>query len=166
MNSANIKEWWSNLALREKQAVMIGSSLLGLFILYSGIWSPFLNYIDSMRTRIVSEQKTLNWMQTADAEIAKMKDHSGAKAKSVTPVVMLSLLQKQVTHDGLGPYMSQLKQTSNESIQMHFQKVEFDKLMAMLTTILKEQNVTISQMAVSAESTLGVVNADVTVKLG
>jgi general secretion pathway protein M len=168
MNEWRIKmnEWWTSLALREKQAVSIGGSLLGLFIFYMAIWSPYLDRVDNMRQRIQTEQKTLSWMEAADKEIHKIENQSQQKSEAATPVVLLSYLQKQVTRTGLESSLSQLKQSSNDSIEMHFQKADFDKLVGMLISVAREQNIAISQMSATADNTPGMVAADVVLRLG
>lgn len=162
---AKLKEWWFNLALREKQALILGMSLLQIFIVYQFIWLPCTNHVSTMRARILKDQKILTWMRAADKEIAKVEGQSKSKSKVVSPVVLLDLLQKQINSAGLEQYLSQLKQANNEAIEMHFQKVDFDKMVRLLTTISKEQHISIIQMSVLAESTPGKVNAEVILKL-
>jgi general secretion pathway protein M len=161
-----IKEWWFSLALREKQAVVLGGTVAALFIVYQFIWSPLIQRTDTMRKRIVAQEKTLLWMQGADKEIEKLasqQSNGGYKALSV--VVLLSLMQKQVNHAGLEQQLTQLKQASNESVEMHFQKIDFDKLIAMLMKVVKEERISIAQLSVKAEDTPGIVNADVILKI-
>ncbi len=158
------KEWWSQLALREKQAVMLGGPLLIIFILYQWIWSPYLDYVNGMRKRIGTEQKLLLWMQEADAAINKIAGQSKTKIKAVSPVMLLSVMKKQVNKAGLEQYLTQLKQATNESIELHFQKIEFDKLIKVIISVMKEQPVSILQMSVVADNTPGIVNADIILK--
>jgi len=161
-----LKEWWINLALREKQAVMAGSILLGLFIVYQWMWTPYLNHIASMREKITHDQKTLLWMQSADQAIQKVESKSIAKNKPVSLVVFLSQMQKQIKQSGLGQFLTQLKQSGNESIEIHFQKVEFEKLIKFLTTVMKTYPVSISHLTLVAADSSGYVNADIVIKQG
>mgnify|MGYP001226923991 CR=1 FL=1 len=160
-----LKEAWANLAMREKRMVTAGGAFLGIFIVYQWIWTPLLNHVATLRNRIAANQKTLVWMQSADKAIQKMEGRTNIKAKRTSPVGLLSLLQKQINHAGLEQQLIQLKQTTNDSVEMHFQKVEFDKLLKLLMTVVKEQSVFISQMSVTAENTPGLVNADIILKL-
>jgi type II secretory pathway component PulM len=163
----NAKEWWLALTPREKQTVSIGGSALAIFIIYAGIWSPYLNHVSTMRARIKSQQKLLLWMQAADQEINKIEKQSpGTSGKTIAPVVLLSLIKKQVDHAGLTENLTQLKQSSNAAIEMHFQKVGFDKLSSLLIAAAKQYNVAVVQMSVTAESTPGIVNADIVLKNG
>jgi type II secretory pathway component PulM len=160
-----LKNWWSNLKVREQQAIMIGGTVIGVFIIYQFIWSALVNHVAAMRHQIVTEQKELVWMQAADKEIQQIEGHSKNKGKSTTPVMLLSFLQKQINQTRLESQLSQLKQTSNDAVEMHFQKIEFDKFIRLLTIIIKEQPVSISQLSITAESAPGIVNADVNLVL-
>ncbi|WP_172622693.1 type II secretion system protein GspM [Aquicella siphonis] len=160
------KEWWMSLAARERQAMTAAGALLVLFIIYQWIWSPYLEYVNQLRKRIASDQETLVWMQAADQEIQKIESQSKGKAKSSSPVALLSQIQKQINQAGLDQSLSQLKQASNDSIEVHFQKVDFEKLMTLLVKILKEQSVSVTQFSVTAsDETTGIVNADMIIKL-
>src|SRR5205085_6134682 len=134
-----LKEWWANLAVREKQAVIAGGLALGIFIIYQLIWSPLLEGLAGMRNHIHASQRLLMTMRTADMEINKINaDRIGTKT-TASPVVLLSLLQKKINQDGLDTQLIQLKQTSNNAIQVHFQKAGFDKIMRLLMAIVKER---------------------------
>ena len=160
-----LKEWWNNLAPREQMIVALGSTIVGVFIFYLIIWAPYLNRIDLMRKHIQTEQKTLAWMQAANAKIIKLEEQAKNRNAVITPVVLLGLLQKQINQAGLESHLTNLKQASSDSLELHFQKIEFDKLMQLLEKIVKEQNVTVAQFSATAENAPGIVNADMVLKL-
>ncbi|MFZ3068587.1 MAG: type II secretion system protein GspM, partial [Gammaproteobacteria bacterium] len=161
-----IKEWWIALTLREQQAVAVGGSLFALFILYQFIWSPILTHLDDMRKQIVTSEKTLAWMKSTDVAMSKLaKESHRERAQASTPVILMSAFQKHVQQAGLEAAMSELKQASNDTIEVHFQKVGFDKLIKLLTAFVKEQRVVIAQMSVNPEAASGVVNVDLLLKL-
>lgn len=155
------KEKWASLAEREKRMVTAGAIIAGLALFYLIIWSPYLNRVDDLRNTVQSEQKTLRWMQAADKEIKKIQHETTPRAVVLSPVELLSYLQKQLSESGLDA--SQLKQASNESVQLQFQKVDFDLLIGFLVKVAKEQSVTIAQMSAIADASPGVVNADVVI---
>lgn len=159
------KDWWAPRSQREKQAIIVGGTLSGLFIIYQCIWSPYLEHVASMRNKIMTQQKTLIWLQAADKEINKIESHSVSKHKTMSPVTMLAYLQKQVKQTGVEGNLTQLKQTSNDTIAMHFSKIEFDKLMKLITIICREQSVLVSQLSAVSENSPGVVTADVYLKI-
>jgi len=159
------KERWMQLAEREKQAVLIGGLIVILFILYQCIWSPILNHIEDMRKRIATNQKTLLWMRSADRTMQNM-GHQSAKKKTVSLVMFLSEMQHRIQSAGLLSSLTQLKQSANEAIEMHFQTVEFDKLIRFLLAVTHDYPVSISRFSVSKTDVSGVVSADIVMKQG
>ena len=162
---AKIKEWWAQLALREKQAVAMGGSILGVILIYVAVWSPFLDRVAEMRKRIQTDDKTLAWMKAADAKIKILSASENSSERVTSPVVLLSLLQKQMDQNGLASSLTGMKQSGNDSIEMHFQQVEFDRLIRFLTEVIKQHRVTVTQMSVVSVDAPGMVNADLVMGL-
>lgn len=160
-----IKEWWAPLATREKQAIAIGGTIAGIFILYQFIWSPFVTHLDVMRKRIQSDGKNLIWMQAADAKIKKIENLAKENNVVTTPVGLMSALQKQIEREGLAQYLGQIKQASETSVEVHFNKVVFDKLVSFLTVLIRENHVVIGQFTATADAAPGVVSADIVLKI-
>ncbi len=155
-----IKEWWGGLAQREQRALTIGGIVLLFFIIYQGIWSPVINHLAYMRTQIVSSEKTLLWMKNIDAAINSLqKDNHQAQVVS-SPVMLLSAFQKQVQQAGLDVAMTELKQVSNNSIEVRFQKVAFDKWIKLMIGFTKDYRVTINSLSINADATSGVVSVE------
>jgi len=161
---AKIKAWWQQRKDREKQAIVWGGSVLGIVILYVGIWSPFLSSVSELRNHIKTDKALLAWMQAADKEIQK-KSKNTTQTQILSPVELLSALQKKVQQTGLDKYLTQLKQSSNDAVEMQFSQVEFDKLINMLMSISKTYQITINQLSAQPTDKPGVVNVSVMVKL-
>jgi|SRR5579885_310667 general secretion pathway protein M len=166
MNETNMKirEWWAGLASRERLAIVTGSCAVAIFIVYQWIWIPCLDHMESMRKQIAADQKTLQWMRAADEAIQKVETKSRGKNKAATPIVLLSNLQKQIKAAGFEQYLSQLKQATNDSIEMSFRKIEFDKLVRFLISVTMDQGLTITQMSATAENAPGIVTVDIVIK--
>lgn len=155
------KEWYAALEQRERRAVNIGGGAVFFAFLYFGIWSPIVSHVDELRKRIVTDQKTLTWMQEADQKIKQLSLNETETQQAVTPVQLLTLLQMQINQAGLRDALKEMKQASNDSIQLHFKNVSFDQLIKLLMSVLKNSHVAITQFAASAEATPGMVNADI-----
>lgn len=159
------KEWWANLAYRERQAVVFGGAAAAIFIAYQWIWTPYLGEVAILRKRMVTDQELVQWMQVTDQEIRQIENQTKAKPAVVSPVVFLGWMQKQIDQVGLRQSLKQLKEVNNGSIEMHFQAADFDKLMSLCITVVEKQNVSISQMSVLAGNMPGIVHADLVLKL-
>lgn len=157
-----MKEWWQNLALREKQILALGGFVVALFVLYEIIWSPFTNKIDNMRASVADNQKLLAWMQNAD-EIMQSLTKS-AKTKSQQTGSLLGLMQSEINKSPLGRHVTQLRQSENDSVQMNLQKVNFDQMISFITDLSNRYGLVTSQITVTPTQTPGEVMADVIIK--
>lgn len=158
-----MKQWWLNLALREKQTVGAGAIAVAMFIVYAWIWSPLDNKIVSMRKQIQQDQKLLVWMQAADKQLNNAENHAQSPS-SPSSASLLSLAQKQIKQSTLANQLSQLRQTDSESVQLSFKQVDFDKLVAWLTNSWHEQGLMVAQLTVAPSDTPGIVSAELQLK--
>lgn len=161
-----LKEWHAQLELRERRMVNIGGTALAIAVFYFGIWSPFLGRVNTLRTTISGEQKTLAWMQDAEQKIKQFTSDDKSSRQSMTPVTLLASLQKSVNDAGMKDALQLMKQTSDDAVQMQFKNVSFDQLIKLLINIMQSSHVTVSQFNAVAEPTPGMVNAEVMLQLG
>lgn len=160
-----MKEWWMNLALREKQMVGAGGIVIALFLIYEIIWAPFINKMDHIRKEIRNDQQLLVWMQASDQHIQALerilkKDHARSTAS------LLGIVQTQINNSNVGKGATQLKEADSDSVQVSFQSVSFDELVTWLNTLWQEQGLIVSQARVTPGNTPGIVSADIILKVG
>lgn len=160
-----LKEWWASLTLRDKRIILIGGILASSAIIYLWIWLPVLEKVESQRKRIEADATLLVWMQAADKEIKKLESRGTKKTAALSPVSFLSYVQTKIKEVDLSQSLTQLRQVSNETIAMRFQKVDFDQAIRLLIAIVKEQNVSIVQLSAVAEKISGTATIDVVIKL-
>lgn len=155
-----LKEWWSNLAARERKALFIGSFVSFSFIVYQFIWQPYINQVALMRERIQKNQTLLAWMQNADKKIQQLEKKSQVQTQVTSPVVLLGKLQKQIHQARLDDTLTPLKQANNDAVELHFRKVEFDKFITLFASIVKNDGVMINQLTITALNSPGDVDVD------
>jgi general secretion pathway protein M len=159
-----LKEWWSHLALREKRVVGIGSALFVIFVFYAGIWSPLNDKAASLRQAVINNQATLVWMRETDKQLRVLESKTKHEAASLTPIALLSILKNKINEMNLTPYLTQLKESNQDTIVVGFQKVEFDSFMQLMIALTKEHSIVIKQMSVMADNPLGIVNIELSIQ--
>lgn len=153
-----LKEWWRNLANREKKIIVIGVFFLTIIFFYQIIWSPVLHHLIKMRSHILDEQKILVLIQNADKEIQLAQNQN--KKEFSSPLFLLEFLQQQVDEAEMKVYLTQLKQEGEQSVAVSFKKIEFDTLLHFLIKLSKQHYIAISQANIRGDKTLGQVDAD------
>jgi len=158
-----LQEKWLRLSANEQRTVRIGGTALLVLMIYQFIWSPLLLKIDTLRKQIVAEQHTLTQLQSMDAEIKQLAKNGPKPIAINSPVMLLSYLQNQINQAGLAGQLTELKQATNNAIEMHFQKIAFDALATLIMQMTKEAAIHVAQFSVKAETAPGVVNADIVI---
>jgi general secretion pathway protein M len=158
-----MKDWWQNLALREKQMLAAGTIVVLLFLCYAIIWSPFVNKITSMRKQIQHNQELLNWMQDADKRMTNLVKSSKNHSTQLTGS-LLSTMQGAINKSIFAQHVTQLRQADNDSVQLDLQKVDFDQLIILLTKLSNQYGLIITQMTATPTGAPGEVMASIVVK--
>lgn len=159
-NYQHLLEKYAQLTARDKKILKIGSVMAMIFIIYAGMWSPLIEHVALLRERVKAQNKLLAYMQAADIVL----EHSNQQSTGgfATMVAELAAIKKQI---GLAKMQSQvrlLKQNADDEIALTLQQVAFDQL---ITLLLQEKHLQISQMTVIALPQSGMINAQVIFKL-
>lgn len=163
--SGKAKEGWSRLSQQERRIVGVGGTIVSILLVYALIWSPMLSHLNAMRKRIKTGERTLAWMQAANTKIQSFERDDQVASKQISPVALMSILQKEINQNTLGQSLKQLKQASNDTIEIDFKQVEFDKVVTFLTTTLKSYRVTVDQFSATAGAKPGIVDVQLMLKL-
>lgn len=159
-----MKERFNQLSKREKKITVASGVLIMVVIIYFGLYSPLVSHVHALRNQIQQDQTVLAFMQQADQTINQV-NVGRHKNKPESTMMLLSILQKQINEASLNLALIQLKQGTGETVAMRFQKVEFDKLMRLLLMVTKQQAVTIEQLSAKTNRDLGLVDAEVVLKM-
>jgi len=158
-----MKDWWLNLALREKQMILAGSFVVMVFLLYEIIWSPLVNANNHLRDRIQQSQHTLRSMQNADQLIQHLLKESQEKRNGTTQSI-LGVMQTEINHSQFASHVTALTQAENDSVQFNLRKIDFDQFLIFLTAVWKKHGFVVSQITVMPTGTPGEVSVNVLMK--
>jgi len=154
-----MKEWWRELAIREKQMIVLGSLVLIIILIYEIIWSPLHTANQNLRVKIQHQQNTLQYMQSADLQIQQLlKIMAQKNNKNVQ--TLLSTLQTAIKQSGFPQNVTQLRQAENDSVQIILSKVNFDQLIIFLNGLWQKQGLIVSQITVLPTHVPGEVSVD------
>ncbi len=156
-----MKEWWINLKLREKQYLTAAGFIIFLFFLYVTLLAPISHYNNSLREEISQQQHLLVSMQTIDTQIRNTEKLATKNLPTQTSATLLSTLQNETKQSPLASNLTQLSQTENNSVQLVFQKVNFDILMKWLSDLLQRKELNVVQMTATPNGSIGVVDATI-----
>lgn len=157
-----MKDWWLNLALREKQMVLAGGLALLLFLLYEMIWSPLIDKNAALRTQIQHNRELLAWMENADQRMKSLLQ--SAKSRDHQTGSLSGIVQDALHNSPLRAHVNQFRQVESDSVQFDLRKVNFDELIKFLTGLWNNEGILVAQFSVAPSGTPGEVTASIVLK--
>jgi general secretion pathway protein M len=159
-----MKEWWINLALREKQTVTLGALIVAVASLYGLIWSPLQSGVASLREQVQKDQQLLVWMQSADQQLQAAAKSPIKPVTTDTAASSLGTVQNALKHSSFAESVTQLVQADNDSVKLTLQQVDFDALITWLTQLWQQHGFVVSQTTIASSNSPGIVTAELTLK--
>jgi len=158
-----MKEWWEKLAPREQKIMIAGGSFLILFLLYSLLWSPFTNKVQSLHETLDSQQKLVVWMQSAHKTI-KQSQGSVAQREEIGTRSLLNLADKSLKKSSLKSHKADIVQIDNGQIRIQYTSVPFPDLLVWLESFLQQYQAQIMQVNITNLEAAGQVQAEIILK--
>ena len=158
-----MKERWINLPLREKQFLVIGALFATIFLFYLLILTPLTHKISALRNTLEHNKITLASIQKTETKIQALEKNS-RKIKTDLDASLLSIVQNAINQSDFSKEAAQLKQADNDAVRLSFPKVDFDSLIEWLTRLFQENNIVVTEAAVTKTPSEGIVTAEITVE--
>jgi type II secretory pathway component PulM len=156
-----MKDWWNQLSLRDKRTAFFGAIIVVIALLYALILAPLATKNAFLRTQIEHDKQLLVWMKAANKKILALQKSPQTKPSMNSTASALSITQDQIKESPFADKFSQLKQAENEGVQLNFQTVNFDALIAWLTMLWEQYGLVVAQTTITPTGTAGSVNADI-----
>ena len=146
-----MKERWLALNIREQRLVIAMGSVVLFFILYSAIWKPLNNNIESATSKVSRYQDLQTLVQT---ETARYKSFVGAGNKVTSKGSLSSVVNKTA---GKNKIAIERMQPQGEDLQVWIEEVSFNQLLTWLEQLSSRENINVKSIDLSNTQQPGVV---------
>jgi len=155
-----MKEWWDNLVQREKMMVGSGGIVVGVFLLYIILWSPFTSHIERLNQDVEKQRSLLYWMQEKVPAILQRQAKS-PKRSNASHTSLLSLLETSLIKGRISRWKAELSQGDDEEVQVKFKEVAFVDLTAWLHTLDEKNGVIVDKITLTPLVKSGLTQVDI-----
>ena len=160
-----MRTWLANLSPRERMLVIGGGIVAVVLLGYFLVWSPFTAAISDKKATLRAQQLLTAWMQPASQRILQLRQ-TQIKAQQVATGGLLTTIDGSLKKSLLAKFPAQIDQTDNNKVRVQFSSVPFDDVVAWLLLADKHYHIVVQQINVTNTSTIGVVQAQITLRLG
>jgi len=147
-----VKIDWTNLNERERWMLGGGGIVCGLYLLYVLIYAPIVGSVREKTTQLVAKQHLLVWMRDA-----RLQYHAASELQALSASKLLTVLASQLAKTSFKQFPYQLQQTGVGDIQLSFDSVPYNALLAWLWSMNNTYAITMKQFHVDRTDTPGLV---------
>ena len=159
-----MKEWWEGLQAREQNFVLLAAIVVGIFIIYSVIWSPIVEARDNKRLQVEINQELLAWMSNKSNEVKQLKLTNPNLLRSDTKRSLLAIVDSLANQLGLRTAIRRIEPDGPHTATIWIEEMNFDALITMLGQLDKRSNVKVREADVSKLDKPGVIKAKIVLK--
>jgi len=158
-----ITEWLASKEPGERLALITGTILLFLFLVYSLIVQPLASGLDKRERLLEQQRETLAWMKQSAEEIKMLKRFSSSKQGTGSRQSLLSTVDRTAKAARLREVIRRVEPQGNNQVQLWVEKAPFDPLLQWIGTLQQRYAITVSSISIDRQEQ-GIVNARISLK--
>ncbi len=151
-----IKNWFNDLAEREKIIVAVGGVFVVILLFYTVLWSPLNTRVDNLGQQISSNQSLLNWLGHAKIRILGLAQNARNGQREKVTNIMVTV-EHSLAEAKLAKYLKAVSQPQANQVQITLNAVPFDKLVDWISALTKHYKIKVSQFQASKGDKFGTV---------
>ncbi|PKF61456.1 type II secretion system protein M [Psychromonas sp. psych-6C06] len=130
------KAWWESISPREQQLAVASAVVIGIAVLYWGIWTPLSNQLSEAQKQLTRAETRLAWTQEKATLLLKSGAGKATKRRgNLTQILNSSARQNQITFSRIV--------NKKDKIEVWINEVEFDAFLAWLTKLSNQHGVAV-----------------------
>jgi general secretion pathway protein M len=157
-----MRDWYANLADRERLFVNVGAVAVAAILLL-GIILPLNRGISEARQRVQSKQNDLAFIQGAIPQLSAAGPASGNAATGESLVV---IVDSSARESGLGKSLASSEPMPDKGLRIRLDHVAFDTMVAWLARLSEDHGVRVESAEIEYAGVAGLVNAGLVLKAG
>ena len=157
-----MREWYANLADRERRFVLIGG-IGALILLLLAVFLPLNRNIAQARERVATKQGDLAFIRSVAPQLAAAGPATGNVTSGESLVV---LIDSSARESGLGKSLTNSQPTGDKGLRLRLDRVSFDAMVAWLARLSQQHGVRVESAEIESAGEAGLVNAGLVLKAG
>lgn len=154
-------EWFNGLPRRQQWLVVVGGVLVLAFLANNVMWKPQIKRQQSLQANNQRATETIAFMEQGVKQVKRLKRGAGRSSGRLS---LSKMVDQAAARQGLR--VSRFQPGKDNDAQIWLEKVEFNKVLAMLDQIETQYGLTVEKASINSAKTPGRVSARVRLKKG
>lgn len=158
---AAFKAYWAHLSIREKRLLTAGAALLGILILYWGIWSPYRSTREELTRTLPQLRKQVLEMHQQEEQVRQLKQQN--LVVNISPEKMKNTIENSLREANLNNYISDVVDDGAGNISIFADEIPFARWLKWNDQIVKQLGIGVTKVKVSSKGE-GIVQVEETLR--
>lgn len=152
-----MKDWYANLDQREKRLISVAAVMLGLLLLYTGVWKPVSSEYRRLGNSVSEKEKTLAEMEVLAVQ-AKQLQRSARNSAHMNKGSLLGTIDRTAKSNGLGDALKRVRPEGENKASVSLEGAQFDKVIGWLEKLQRLQGISIVSSSIETQEESGLVS--------
>lgn len=157
---ARFRAWWATLAEREQRVLAVGAVVVGLTVLYLGIWEPVVKAQHDRELALEDARALATMLETLAVEVQRGRGAAGGTAGAGQS--LLSVVDQSRRASALTKPPTRLQPEGDATVRIWLDDVPFDALLRWLGDLQARYGVRVDAADIERQSGQGLVSARLT----
>lgn len=160
-----MREWFENLAPRERWIVASGAVVLALMMYFLLLWDPLSQKAARLNVDLENARELVTFMQDARQQVAQLGGRN-ASAPTSSGRSLLSDVDSSSKRNGLEDKIKRIQPEGQTSVRLWIEGVPFEKLMNWMNHLQSQMGIVLSDGSLDRDDAAGTVKARLTLIRG
>ncbi len=157
-----MKEYWQQLAPREKQLLIFMSIVVLITLFYFAFWKPMKAGIEEGELHLKAQTRALIKIRQQAAEVRQLR--SGGAGKQIMiedSSSLLGLIERSAKQKKINGNLQKVQPEGQREVRVWMENVSFDQLISWLDLLSNRYAIEISEISLERGNSPGIVNGRV-----
>ena len=136
-----MKDWWRQLAQKERMMLLVVGTLLFIFVCWLGVWRPLERLRKDTSAQLDRQRTEIQWMRAAASEVNRLTARNPASRQDRGNQSLLALAEQTARQAGLGSAFRRGEPAAEGQVRIWLEGAPFGALMIWLDTLESEQGI-------------------------
>lgn len=160
-----MREWFDNLAPRERWIVSAGAIVFVLMMYFLMIWDPLSQKSVRLHADLDEARELVTFMQSTRQQVAQLGGNS-AGASRASGRSLLSDVDSSSKRSGLGDKIKRIQPEGQTSVRLWIEGVSFEQLLTWMNQLQSQMGIVLSDGSLDRDDLAGTVKARLTLVRG
>ncbi|ORE86243.1 General secretion pathway M protein [Oceanococcus atlanticus] len=160
-----MREWFDNLAPRERWIVSAGGVVFALMMYFLLVWDPLSQKAARLHNDLADARDLVSFMQSTRQQVAQLGGQNAGAPQS-SGRSLLSDVDSSSKRNGLGDKIKRIQPEGQTSVRVWIEGVPFEQLLRWMDQLQNQLGIVLSDGSLDRDDIAGTVKARLTLVRG